>query len=91
MATDNTADFDRRVLEAMTGGQKLQVLLERHAGGSVPRWALERKIHPVEVNHVLAGRREYPAIRDAIAEDLGLERSAVDVLLDGAKEPATVG
>jgi hypothetical protein len=88
MTTDNVAELDRRVLEVLSGNEKLQILLGAEYDGSVSKWALDRKIHPNEVNHVLAGRRENAAIRELMAETIGATRQLIDELIADRKVPA---
>lgn len=88
MPTDNIEIVQRRVIEAMTGGEQLKKLLEGEYG-NVKEWALSERIDPVEIYHVLAGRRRGPAYerhRDAIARATRLSRETVNWMLDSPKE-----
>lgn len=91
MPTDNIEIVQRRVIEAMTGGEQLKKLIEG-AHGNVKEWALSERIDPTEIYHVLAGRRRgqtYERHRDAIAAAAGVSRETVDWMLDEMREAAT--
>ena len=74
-------EIDRKVLEAMSGEDRLRALI-RGAGFDTIR-ELARALHafPPEVSMCLNRHREYPEIRDAIAEELDLTREQVDQMI----------
>lgn len=84
-------EIDRRVLETMSGPERIRLLL-RNAGFATLR-AFADKIgrSQQEVSFCVTGERPYPEIRDALALHLDLRRSEVDAIIKGAKaEPAEV-
>lgn len=87
MPTDNTSVIDQRLLGGLSGGEKLKLLIEQQAG-SVTRWAIERRVNPIEIHHVLSGRRAYQEHRQLIAGALGLELELVEQLLEEGKATA---
>lgn len=80
----NRNDLDRRVLAALQSNEKIRALL-RERGleysdiASRGGWWIE------QVSQCARGARNYPEIRDAFAEALGLTREQIDELIDGPK------
>lgn len=76
-------DVDRRVLSAMSGAERMKLLLKDAGFPSLRSFAVEHGLYVQEVSYCLNGDREYGRIRDLLAEDLGLSRTEVDRLIDG--------
>lgn len=78
-------DTDRRVLDAMSGRDKIKALLSER--GMTLRAFAEKHNHWVEhVSRCLAGDRPFQEIRDALAHELEMERAEIDALIDGDGE-----
>lgn len=87
MAANNSAALNRsiaRSLADLPGRDTLRALITARFK-SIGRFALEVGVYREQVQMCLSGAREYPAIRDLIAEKCDLTRAEVNRLL----EPAT--
>lgn len=74
--------LDQRVLEALTGREKIKVLLSEK-GLSLTEFA-ERHNHWVEnVSRCLSGERRLSEVRDNLAAELEMPRRQLDELIDG--------
>lgn len=83
-------EVDARVLGAMSGAERVRMLLREAGFPTLTDFAFELKTHAQTVSYCINGDREYPEIRDALAKHLGLDRSEVDLLIDGPKDTAEV-
>lgn len=82
------SEIDKRVLEGMTGAERLKVLL-RQAGFETYRdFAVAKGRYVEEVSMCLQGRRRYDEIRDDLAAVLSLGRAEIDRMIDGEPQPA---
>lgn len=81
-------EVDVRVLGAMSGAERIRMLLREVGYRTLTDFAYEIRTHPQTVSYCINGDREYPEIRDALARRLDLTREQVDLLI-GAK-PAEV-
>lgn len=75
-------EIDRRVLRALSGRDKLKALLA-DKGMSLKDFAERHNEWVENVSRCLAGERPLPELREKLAEDLGMSREAVDMLIDG--------
>jgi len=73
--------IDRRVLDAMGGEDRIRLLLRDAGFDTLREFAKEHGVYLEEVSMCLKRRREYPAVRDALAGALELTRAEVDELL----------
>lgn len=64
--------------------ERLKILLRAKGHSSIASWARKRGFHESQVWMCLSGEREYPQIRDALAEDLELPRLKIDQLIQAA-------
>jgi hypothetical protein len=74
-------DLDRRVINVLDGRDKLKALL-REGGLSISDFARKHNYWTENVSRCLSGERPLPEIRDSLAAELGLDRTAVDELID---------
>lgn len=85
-------DVDARVLAAMTGAERLRMLIREAGFKTLTDFAFKIGTHPQTVSFCIQGDRPYPEIRDQLATNLGLERAEIDRMIDGdpgvAEDPA---
>lgn len=60
--------------------------LTNSLGTTATDWAAARNFSREQVSMCLNGIRTYHAVRDALAEDLGVSRADLDRLLDGRED-----
>lgn len=77
-----------RVLGAMSGAEQIRMLLREAGFKTLTDFAQEIRTHTQTVSYCIQGDRPYPEIRDELARHLGLERAAIDQLIDGATPAA---
>ncbi len=82
MSANNTLSVDERLIEGLSGGEKLKLLLTQKFG-SVSSWAIRNGINPPEIFMTLSGKRPYPEHRKKIAKALRVPLAEVDRLIDG--------
>lgn len=82
-------EVDARVLGAMSGAERLRMLLRDAGFKTLTDFAFKVGTHAQTISYCINGDREYPEIRDALALHLGLERSDVDALIEGASSART--
>lgn len=80
-------EIDRQVLAALPGRDKLKALLSARGLG-LKDFAQKRGLWVQEVSICLRGERPLSEIRDALADELGIDRAVVDELIDGPTTPA---
>lgn len=73
--------IDRRVLDAMGGEDRIRLLLKDAGYDTLRSFAKEHGVYLEEVSMCLRRRREYPEVRDAMAEVLRLTREQIDELI----------
>lgn len=81
MSASKTAD--RIIREELGGRQKLHAVLKAK-GYTYQSYAQYRSLWPEQVKHTVYGIRPNPEIRQMFSEDLGIPRSEIDRLIDGA-------
>lgn len=75
-------EIDRQVLATLSGREKLKALLAARGLG-LKDFARKHGFWVQEVSFCIRGERPLPEIREKIAEEIELDRSAVDELIDG--------
>lgn len=83
-------DTEARILGAMSGSERIRMLLREAGFKTLTSFAYRIDTHPQTVSFCINGDREYPEIREALAKHLGLPRTEIDTLIDGPTE-AMVG
>lgn len=78
-------EVDARVLGAMSGAERIRMLLREAGFKTLTDFAFKVRTHAQTVSYCINGDREYPEIRDALAKELGLTRSEIDEMIDGPK------
>lgn len=79
-------EVDERVLRAMSGPDRIKILLRDAGFPSLATLSWKIQKHVQQISYCINGDREYPEIRDALAAELELSRDEIDELIDG---PAT--
>lgn len=77
-------DLDRRIIAALSGRDRIKLLL-RERGLQLQEFARKHNLWVEQVSQCIRGVRDYPEIRDALAAELGLTRTQIDELIDGAR------
>lgn len=75
-------ELDERVLETMSGGDKVRQLL-RAKGLTPSLFARRIGVHASAISHELSSRQRSPKVRMELARVLGLSEAEVWALLDG--------
>lgn len=83
-------EVDRVVLASLTGADKLKALLADRGLG-LKDFAKKHGEWVQDVSLCIRGQREMPDIRDKLAAELEMDRSAIDRLIDGEKAAEKVG
>lgn len=79
-------EVDARILNAMSGAERLRMLIRESGFKTLTDFAYKLRTHPQTVSFCINGDREYPEIRDALATELGLTREEIDGMIDGQKK-----
>lgn len=82
-------EVDARVLGAMSGAERLRMLLRDAGFRTLTDFAFKIGTHSQTISYCINGDREYPEIRGALAKYLGLKRSDIDALIEGTHEERT--
>lgn len=77
-------DLDKRVLAAMDGRDRLRLLLKER-GLSIQDFAQKRNLWVEQVSMCLKGTRTYHEVRDALSDELDVDRIEIDRMIDGPK------
>lgn len=84
--------LDKKILDGMTGAERLRVLLRQAGFESYREFAIGVGRYVEEVSMCITGKRRYDEIRDELASALKLDRGEIDRMIDGepvgAEEPA---
>lgn len=83
-------EVDRRVLDALSGGEKIKALLKER-GLDLMGFAEKHGEWVQNVSYCIRGDRPLPGIRDKIAAELEMDRSAIDRLIDGVTAAKKAG
>lgn len=73
---------DIRLPEDLPSRDRFKVMLMAR-GYTVAAWARSRGFHDSQVWMCISGERPYPQVREALAEELELDRATVDRMIDG--------
>lgn len=82
-------DVDTLVVESMSGPEKLKALL-RSKGLTLADFSRRHSLWPPQVSRVVHGHEPNSGVRDALATELGLPRSAIDELIPDQGEAKEV-
>lgn len=81
------SELDKRILDGLTGDEKIRALLRTKGFGTYREYGISRGFSISELSLCFRGSRPYPEIRDALATDLELDRDEIDHLIDGPPSP----
>ncbi len=80
-------EIDRRVLNTLSGGEKIKALLSEQ-GLQLKDFAERENEWVQNVSACIRGERALPGIRAKLAKCLSMERAAIDWLIDGEERAA---
>lgn len=82
--------LDKKILDGMTGAERMKVLLRQAGFESYREFAIGVGRYVEEVSMCITGKRRYDDIRDELAKALSVTRDEVDRMIDGEPETAEV-
>lgn len=76
-------EIDNRILSSLVPSDSIRILLRDAGHSTVSKFALAYGHSKQEVSFCITGARQYPEIRDHLAEAIGVTRSQIDEVIDG--------
>lgn len=76
-------ETEARVLGAMSGAERIRMLLRDAGFKTLTDFAFAVGTHPQTISFCIQGDRPYPEIRDQLAAHLKIPREQVDRMIDG--------